>query len=151
MQEYTIEPLDIKDYDKCSNIWDMKKCPYTQQFKNQMMNGDRLVWIYKLNGEFIGEGALVKNNSDADYYIPNQRIYLSRMIVKKEFRNQGIGGIILDYLIRKAEKMGYSEIALGVDTDNHSAIHLYRQKGFDTVIAECEDEHGKFYKLLKRL
>lgn len=24
MQEYTIEPLDIKDYDKCSNIWNMK-------------------------------------------------------------------------------------------------------------------------------
>lgn len=151
MQEYTIEPLDIKDYDKCSNIWDMKKCPYTQQFQNQMMKGERLVWIYKLNGEFIGEGALVKNNPDTDYYIPNHRIYLSRMIVKKEFRNQGIGGIILNYLIRKAEKMGYSEIALGVDTDNHSALHLYRQKGFDTVIAECEDEHGKFYKLLKRL
>lgn len=83
MQKYTIEALDIKDYDKCSNIWDMKKCPYTQQFKNQMMSGDRLVWIYKLNGEFIGEGAFVTNNSDTDYYIPNQRIYLSRMIVKK--------------------------------------------------------------------
>lgn len=47
--------------------------------------------------------------------------------------------------------MGYCEMALGVDIDNSSAVHLYRNKGFDTVIAQAEDEYGKFYKLLKKL
>ena len=36
--------------------------------------------------------------------------------------------------------MGYCEMALGVDIDNSSAVHLYRNKGFDTVIAQAEDE-----------
>ncbi len=151
MPKYTIKQIGIDEYHKCNNIWDMKKCPFTEQFKKQIINDDRLVFIYKIGDEFIGEGNLVINVDDSDYFIPNQRIYVSRMIVKKEYRNQGIGGIILDYLVNKAKKMGYSEMALGVDIDNCNALHLYRKKGFDKVIAECEDKDGKFYKLLKTL
>lgn len=151
MQEYTLEQIGIDEYAKCNNIWDMEKCPFTEKFKRQIKNSERFVFIYKINGKFIGEGNLAINVPDSDYFIPNKRIYLSRMIVKKEYRNQGIGAIILDFLIEKAKEMGYSEIALGVDIDNHNAIHLYRKKGFDKIIAECEDEYGKFYKLLKKI
>ena len=42
-------------------------------------------------------------------------------------------------------------MALGVDIDNYSAIHLYKKKGFTTLIKEDEDEYGRFYKLLKEL
>ncbi len=45
--------------------------------------------------------------------------------------------------------MGYKEMALGVDIDNFSAIHLYKKKGFTTLLKESEDEYGRFYKLLK--
>lgn len=129
----------------------MKKCPFTEQFIKQITDGNRLVYIYKIDGEFIGEGDWVINLDDKDYFIPGKRIYLSRMIVKKEYRNKGIGSIIIDYLINKAKEMGYKEIALGVDMDNYNALHLYRKKGFDKVIAEFEDEYGKFYKLLNEL
>lgn len=143
--------IGIEEYSKCNNIWNMKKCPFTDKFKEQIINGDRFVYIYKINNEFIGEGDLVINVDDSDYYIPNRRIYVSRMIVKREYRNQGIGGIILDYLIEQAKTMGYKEMALGVDVDNYNAIHLYKKKGFTTLIKESEDEYGRFYKLLKEL
>ena len=71
------------------------------------------------------------------------------MIVKKEYRNQGIGGIILDYLIKQAKAKGYKEMALGVDIDNFSAIHLYKKKGFTTLPKASENEYGMSYKLLK--
>ncbi|MDE5974738.1 MAG: GNAT family N-acetyltransferase [Eubacterium sp.] len=148
---YEIMQIGIEEYSKCNNIWNMKKCPFTDKFKEQIINGDRFVYIYKINNEFIGEGDLVINVDDFDYYIPNIRIYVSRMIVKREYRNQGIGGIILDYLIEQANAMGYKEMALGVDIDNYSAIHLYKKKGFTTLIKESEDEYGRFYKLLKEL
>lgn len=128
-----------------------EKCPFTEQFRKQIIRGDRLVYIYKIGDEFIAEGNLVINIDDSDYFIPNQRIYVSRMIVKKEYRNQGIGKTILDYLTEQAKKMGYKEMALGVDIDNYPALRLYRKNGFDTLIAECEDEYGKFYKLLKTI
>lgn len=150
-KNYTIEKIGIDEYYKCSNIWDMEKCPFTEMFKEQITNGNRFVFIYKIKNKFIGEGNLVINIDDSDYFIPEKRIYVSRMIVKKEYRNQGIGSDILDYLTKEAYKMGYSEMALGVDIDNYAAVHLYRKKGFNTIIAECEDEYGKFYKLLKKL
>ncbi|MEG1706010.1 MAG: GNAT family N-acetyltransferase, partial [Clostridia bacterium] len=85
---------------------------------------------YKQNGKFIGEIACVYEMNDPDYTVPNQRIYVSRLIVKPEYRNNGIGGILIDFIIDKIKKMGYSEISIGVDKDNEAALHLYHKKGF---------------------
>ncbi len=129
----------------------MANQPHTGKWYEELLSGNRVIFIYTINGEFIGEGALVFDNGDADYTIPRQRIYLSRMIVKKEYRDRGIGRAIIDYLCDYARKLGYSEMALGVDIDNHRARHLYQKKGFTTVIFEGEDKHGKYVKLLKSL
>lgn len=149
--DYVIERLDPKDYSKCSNIWDMRKQPYALKWYDEIISGNRLVFIYKINDDFIGEGALVLENGDPDYTINQQRIYLSRLIVKLEYRNCGIGGIIIDYLVNYAKKLGYKEVSLGVDIDNISARHLYEKKGFTNIIFEGEDEQGKYVKLLKSL
>ncbi|WMJ23980.1 GNAT family N-acetyltransferase [Paludicola sp. MB14-C6] len=148
---HTIEQLTPKDYYKCQNIWDMSKQPHAQKWMKQMIDGNRIIFIYKINGEFIGEGALVFDTGDSDYTIPNRRIYLSRLVVKDEYRNQGIGSKIVDFLTQKAREFGLSEIALGVDTDNLPAIHLYQKKGFTDIIFEGEDEYGQYMKLLKKL
>lgn len=151
MDKYTIEKLNIKDYKKCSNIWNMKKCEFTEKFREEIETGNRVVFIYKLNGKFIGEIAYVFDMNDEDYTIPNQRIYISRLIVKKEYRNQGIGRILIDYILEKIKEMGYKEATIGVDKDNLSALHLYQKKGFTNVIFEGEDEYGEFYKLMKEI
>lgn len=67
------------------------------------------------------------------------------MIVK--CRNQGIGHILLDYLIEEAKSLG----SLGVDIDNLRARHLYEKKGFTNLLLEGKDEYGEFVKLLKYL
>ncbi|GHV07421.1 hypothetical protein FACS1894217_08230 [Clostridia bacterium] len=41
----------------------------------------------------------MKNEERAICQIPGQRVYLSQMIVTPERRNQGIGGISLDFLV----------------------------------------------------
>ena len=114
-------------------------------------NCNIIVFIYKINGEFIAEGALVFDMGDPDYTIPKQRIYVSRMIVKKEYRNQGIGSEILKFLIEKAKAMGYSEITIGVDKDNKNALHMYRKHGFTEVLFDGADEDGEYLKLMKRV
>lgn len=129
----------------------MKKQPLAEKWHEEIISGNRLVFIYKINGRFIGEGALVLDNGDPDYTIPDRRIYVSRMIVKKEYRGRGIGSEILAFLIEKAKSMGYSEMSLGVDKDNVAALSLYRKYGFDEVIFDGADEYGEYYKLLKKL
>lgn len=152
MTHFEIKQLDIEEFVKCEAIWGKKEHPeMIQTFYNQLLNGNRKTFIYIENDEFIGEGSLVFNHKDPDYTIPNQRVYLSRMIVKEDYRNRGIGGEILDYLIDYAKDLGYEEISLGVDTDNLNARHLYEKKGFTEVLFEGEDEYGEYVKLLKRL
>jgi hypothetical protein len=55
----------------------------TKKWFDEIVSGNRITFIYTRSDEFIGEGALVFENGDSDYTIPRQRVYLSRMIVKK--------------------------------------------------------------------
>lgn len=87
--------------------------------------------------------------NDLDYTIPNQRVYVSRLIVKKEYRRQGIGKKLVDFITDKAKELGYSELSIGVDLDNYPALKLYIDSGFDKVIYIGEDEQGQYVKLLK--
>ncbi len=149
---YNIIKLQPEDYSKCSNIWDMhRNCENAKKWYDELVEGKRIIFVYIENGEFIGEGALVLHNSDPDYTIPGKRVYLSRMIVKAQYRNQGIGGIVLDFLINYAKELGFEEISVGVDIDNIVAKHLYEKKGFTNIIFEGEDELGKYIKILKKL
>ncbi|MBQ8613037.1 MAG: GNAT family N-acetyltransferase [Ruminiclostridium sp.] len=127
----------------------MSADPYTEPFRKEIETGNRVVYVYKVDGEFLGEIAYVLDMNDSDYTIPNQRIYISRLIVKPEYRNKGIGGILVDFMIEEIRKMGYKEISIGVDKDNTAALHLYRKKGFTNVIFDGADEYGEYYKLLK--
>lgn len=150
MTDYKIIKLDPDDYGKCNNIWNMAKNPdMTKKWYDEIVLGNRIVFIYIENGEFVGEGALVFENGDRDYTIPNQRIYLSRMIVKRDCQNRGVGGIILDYLIETAKQLGYKEISLGVDKVNIRARHLYEKKGFKIVIFDGADEFDDSSAMLK--
>ncbi len=150
-EEIKIEPLMLEEYHRCSDIWNMKTQPLAEKWKEEIASGKRLVYIYKINGEFIGEGALVLDTGDADYTVTNRRVYLSRLIVKKEYRSRGIGSQLLAFLIEKAKEMGYCEISIGVDKDNTSALNLYKKFGFNEILFEGCDEHGEYFKLLKKL
>ncbi len=149
--DHVIERLDPEDYEKCSNIWNMKTQPLADKWLDEIKSGNRIVYIYKINDEFIGEGALVLDADDSDYTIPNRRIYVSRMIVKKEYRNRGIGAEILRFLTEKAEEMGFSEMTIGVDKDNTNALHLYWKHGFTEVLFDGADDDGEYFKLMKRI
>lgn len=151
MKDYTIEKLKLEEYEKCNNIWNMSKCEFTVKFRSEIESGNRVVFIYKINGEFIGEIAYVIDMNDKDYTIPNRRIYISRLIVKQQYRNKGIGSILIDYILGEIKNMGYAEATIGVDKDNFAALHLYKKKGFTNVLFEGKDEYGEFYKLMKAL
>ncbi|MBQ9679518.1 MAG: GNAT family N-acetyltransferase [Ruminococcus sp.] len=142
--------LDITDYQKCSNIWDMKRhSELAEKFYNELLTGNRTTYIYTINNEFVGEISLVKEMNDSDYTIPNLRIYVSRLIVKYEYRRQGIDKKLVDFITEKAKSQGYTEMSIGVDLDNYPALKLYMESGFDKVIYIGEDEQGKYLKLLK--
>ena len=144
--------LDIPDYQKCSNIWDMQRqSELADKFYNELLTGNRTTYIYTIDNEFVGEISLVKETNDSDYTIPNQRIYISRLIVKYEYRRQGIGRKLIDFITEKVKSQDYTEMSIGVDLDNYPALKLYMESGFDKVIYIGEDAQGKYLKLLKKI
>lgn len=152
MTSYQIKKLHPEDYDRCSNIIDMEKNPkVTKMFYEELVKGNRVTFIYIENNEYIGEGSLVFERNDPDYTILGRRVYLSRMIVKEEHRNRGIGSILLRYLTEYAAQLGYTEVALGVNLNNTHARHMYEKNGFTRVLYTGEDQYGKYVKLLKKL
>ena len=130
-----IELLQIEDFNKCSSIWNMEKQEeLADKFYQELLSGNRITYICKDGDEFIGEISMVKDMNDLDYTIPEKRVYISHLIVKHEYRRQGIGKMLVDFITDKAEKLGYSEMSIGVDLNNYSALKLYIESGFDKVI-----------------
>ena len=150
---YSIEVLDVKDFEKCQNIWDLKNDPKTaQNFYNQIKEGSRKTFIYKnSNGEFVAEISLVFKYPIHELTIKNQRVFLSHLTVKPEFRGKGIGTLLCNYIFDYCKKLNYSEISLEVLINNYHAIRLYHRLGFNKLIAVDEDEDGKYLGLLKNL
>ena len=149
---YEICKLDISDFEKCSNIWKIHEHKdKAEKFLQELKSGNRITYVYKDDGEFLGEISLVFDACDADYTINNQRIYLSRLVVKKQCRRMGIGKKLVNFITELAKNMGYKEISVGVDLDNYPALKLYAEHGFDKIIFIGEDEDGKYMKLLRTL
>jgi len=73
-----------------------------------------------INNQPIGYGHLDKEGNDIWFGIAIVQTYIGR----------GMGKLIIQYLIRKADDLKISEIKLSVDKDNTSAIKLYEKYGF---------------------
>ncbi len=149
----SIEKLNLEDFEKCQNIWDMQSDPkHKDKFYNDIKNGNRITFICKNeNGGFLGEGSLVFNGEYENFTIPNERIYLSHLHVKPECRGQGIGSLLCDHIFGYCKKNGYSEISLVVLLSNFRALKLYHRLGFTTILDLFEGDDGENLGMLKKL
>ena len=149
MKSLEIKKIGLNDYPKCGAIWNMSASPYTQVFTQQIKTGVREVFVLTMDGEYLAECDLVYDNPDYGT-VPGRRLYLSRLIVKKEERGKGYGRAISQHVLAFAKMKGFQEIALGVNCDNTAAVGLYKSLGC-TIYEEAEDADGKFYKMEKTL
>lgn len=65
------------------------------------------------------------------YSIMYEKAEINNIYVLKQYRSQGIGSKLLDYLIKKCKDC--ENITLEVRKDNESAIFLYKKYGFKEV------------------
>lgn len=144
--------LDIKNFEKCNNIWNMdKNKEHKDKIYNELLNKNRKTFVYVKDDKYIAEASLVFDKEDEDYTIPGKRIYLSRIVVKKDFREKGYGKKLMNNIIEYAKKENYEEMSLGVNLDNYIAFKLYVDLGFTKIQYIGEDSDGKYVKLIKKL
>jgi len=152
MMNISIRLLTADEFPRCGNIWDMERNrELAELFYTELISGNRVTFVCESDGAFIGEISLVYHNDDPDYTIPGKRAYVSRLLVKKSFRRQGIGTTLCVHLFQYAKALGYEELSIGVDLDNYAALKLYSDLGFDRILLVDADDQGKYVKLLKKL
>ena len=65
--------------------------------------------------------------------IDDTRCELKRLYVREAYRRAGLGGMLVDKVIADAREIGYSHMLLDTFPFLHSAIRIYRAKGFYDV------------------
>ena len=147
-----ISTLDISDFHRCKILWNIdSQKQLAERFLKDLKSGNRETYICKENDRLIAEISLVKDMNDCDYTIPDRRVYVSHLIVRKDCRRKGIGKQLLTFVTEKAKEAGYSEMTVGVDLNNLPAISLYTKCGFNQILLFDQDAQGPYFKLLKTI
>lgn len=111
--------------------------------------------IYALGKEAAFTDGFTRNNLEQTLQTPNHFVVLVKnqthplafalftcvldeatldyIAVRSSFQRQGIAFSLLDYAIKKLQKIGMSAIFLEVRQDNHAAIRLYEKCGFAVI------------------
>jgi diamine N-acetyltransferase len=78
-------------------------------------------------GRVVGHAVLVAYDRSASYELA--------VFVHRDYQNAGIGGALVDAVLRRARRDGIERIWLTVERDNPAAAALYRRRGFHPIAA----------------
>ena len=110
-----LQEILISDFD---DFWSFST------LKEEVENENSSYIIGKINNEIIGFAELKKIFDQAD---------IMNIVIKKTYRNQGIGTLLLENLILLAKDLNISTLFLEVNEQNKPAIHLYEKLGFEKL------------------
>lgn len=126
MDNLKISIMTLPDLDSISNILTYEFDDFWNYnvFKNELENKNSKYVVAKLNNEIIGFGGIWFSVDD---------IHITNIVVKKIYRNQKIGSLILTALIDMCKNQAQKVITLEVNLNNIPAQKLYQKFGFKIV------------------
>lgn len=92
--------------------------------KEELENKNSKYLVAKIDNEIIGFAGIKVILDEAD---------IMNIVVKKNFRNNGVGSLILKNLINLSKELSLSSISLEVDEANIVAINLYKKFDFKEI------------------
>ena len=102
-----ISPILFSDYD---NFWS------AETLKSELHNENSHYIVAKLNNEVVGFAGIWKSVDN---------IHITNIVVKKSYRGNGIGTLLLQKLIELTKKLKFTELTLEVNANNQIARKLY--------------------------
>lgn len=111
----SIQNILLTDFD---NFWTYSA------FKQELNSENSYFIVAKTNNEVVGLAGLKVILDEAD---------IMNIVVKKSFRHNGIGSILLENLISYARNLNLKTVTLEVNEHNLSAIRLYDKFNFDHI------------------
>lgn len=126
MDNIIVSIMTLSDLDSISNILTYEFDDFWNYsvFKSELENENSKYVVAKLNNEIIGFGGIWFSVDD---------IHITNIVVKKIYRNQKIGSLILNTLIDMCKNKVQKSITLEVNSNNIPAQKLYQKFGFKTA------------------
>jgi ribosomal protein S18 acetylase RimI-like enzyme len=121
-----ISAMDNEMIDKAGEMW-------VRYFKRHVRSPMRKALIAEQDGEVIGF-LLGEIQQRPPIFKTSHQAFLDSIGVVESKRNQGIGGLMLDYFAKWASEKGAPYIMLHVVVENTAAMRLYKKHGFKTMI-----------------
>lgn len=122
---------------------------YQQHYKNSL-SGTTLIWVATNEaGNVIGQVFIMLYAKDKEIADGKQRAYLFSFRIRDEWRGQGIGSFMMQFVEDYLRHKGYNWLRLNVGKDNLKAIEIYRHRGYrimgpDSGTWRYEDENDKW-------
>ncbi len=111
-------PISAKKVDIMSAIANFFK------IQQDMKRKKRVSIVAEVNGKIVGNATIKRMSGRLN------RVGDIGILIKKEYRNRGIGTKLMKMLLKEAKKIGIKIATLEVVADNERAIHLYTKCGF---------------------
>jgi len=123
MSEITVSKMTFSDFDDLSNtlVSDFDDFWNENMLKTELQNPFSTYIIAKLGKEILGFAGIIDTVDQME---------ITNIVVKKNYRNKGIGNILLNKLISISKEINKNEIILEVNENNIPAIKLYEKNGF---------------------
>ena len=103
--------------------------------KRQMSEGYIFYWI-RYDGNDVGFFS---------YTFKEEKLYLSKLYIDKEYRGKKISREVLCFLSKKAKQNSMSKIFLNVNKHNDESINIYKHLGFKLLREECNPIGNNFF------
>ncbi|MCL6572985.1 MAG: GNAT family N-acetyltransferase [Bacillus sp. (in: Bacteria)] len=104
------------------------------------LDNNLITWLSKKGGKPVSIPPEARQN---EYYIDT-------ICVHQNYRRQGIGRLFLEFAEEVARDVGYSKIALNVETEKEKAIRLYELVGYQ-IAEPWEIYGGTFHHMVKEI
>jgi len=92
----------------------------------QIENKSQLIYWAVFDGKIVGGVDITRGATVREWHIGTVGL-----MVRKDFRGEGLGKFLLEFVLKKAKELGIRTANLGVFSDNDIARRLYCKVGFE--------------------
>lgn len=108
---------------------------------NDIQNGKIDIFVLYDNDILMGELRVKYESDDDSFAVKGRRAYLYAFRIRKNFQGMGYGTYLLKSVLSILRENGYCEFTVGVEDDNHIAMHMYQEAGFDELLLRKREEY----------
>ena len=144
MENINVEKMTIQDainiekdfQERFDDFWNINI------LKSELLNDNSLYFVAKKNNEIIGFVGILLHVDFTE---------ITNIVVRKDFRNLGIGKILLEKIIEETKKNKKDYIFLEVNENNLNALNLYKKYKFEEVGRRKKYYNQKYDAILMTL